>query len=51
LRHSADKKRLWALFITQDGSISKPIIGIVTAMDMHRIIQSWTLLDSWYSWR
>lgn len=45
LRHSATKKRLWALFITQDWLQSQPILWIITAMDLDRIMQSGNLLD------
>lgn len=45
LRHSENKKRLWALFITQNWDQTQPILWIVTAMDFYRIMQSWSLLD------
>jgi hypothetical protein len=45
LKHSANKKRLWALFITEDWNQNQPIIWIVTAMDLNRIMQSGTLLE------
>ena len=45
LKHSAQKKRLWALFITDDGTAWSPIIWIITAMDIHRIMKSSAILD------
>lgn len=45
LKHSANKKRLWALFITQHWTQDEKILWVITAMDLNRIMQSWTLLE------
>lgn len=41
----ANKKRLGAVFITATWNKNEPILGIITAMDFHYMIEMWSLLS------